>query len=180
MKEKLFDLTGKVALVTGASKGIGKAIAELYAQAGAQVVVSSRKQDAVDAVVADIKAKGGNALAIACNVSDAAEIQKLIDSTLSAYGTIDILVNNAAANPSFGPVVDTTESSFDKIIAVNVKGPFELAKKVYPIMKEKKEWLCDKHKFRGWLEARARSRHLQHEQSSAHFAYQSNGERMGR
>jgi NAD(P)-dependent dehydrogenase (short-subunit alcohol dehydrogenase family) len=138
MKEKLFDLTGKVALVTGASKGIGKAIAELYAQAGAQVVVSSRKQDAVDAVVADIKAKGGNALAIACNVSDAAEIQKLIDSTLSAYGTIDILVNNAAANPSFGPVVDTTESSFDKIIAVNVKGPFELAKKVYPIMKEKK------------------------------------------
>ncbi len=138
MKENLFDLTGKVALVTGASKGIGKAIAELYAQAGAKVVVSSRKQDAVDAVVAEIKSKGGKALAVACNVSDAAEIQKLVDSTLAAYGTIDILVNNAAANPSFGPVVDTTESSFDKIIAVNVKAPFELAKKVYPIMKEKK------------------------------------------
>ncbi len=138
MHEKLFDLTGKVALVTGASKGIGKAIAELYAQAGAKVVVSSRKQEAVDGVVAEIKSKGGNALAVACNVSEAADIQKLIDATLAAYGTIDILVNNAAANPSFGPVVDTSESSFDKIISVNVKGPFELAKKIYPIMKAKK------------------------------------------
>jgi NAD(P)-dependent dehydrogenase (short-subunit alcohol dehydrogenase family) len=138
MQEKLFDLTDKVAVITGASKGIGKAIAELYAQAGAKVVVSSRKQEAVDAVVLEIKSKGGNASAVACNVSDSADIQKLIDATLAAYGTIDILVNNAAANPSFGPVVDTTESSFDKIIAVNVKGPFELARKVYPIMKAKR------------------------------------------
>src|SRR6266705_4516709 len=138
MQERLFDLTGKVALVTGASKGIGKAIAELYAQAGAKVMVSSRKQDAVDAVVTEIKNKGGQALAVACNVSEASDIQKLIDATLAAYGSIDILVNNAAANPSFGPVVDTSEASFDKIISVNVKGPFELAKKVYPIMKEKR------------------------------------------
>jgi NAD(P)-dependent dehydrogenase (short-subunit alcohol dehydrogenase family) len=138
MQEKLFDLTGKVALVTGASKGIGKAIAELYAQVGAKVVVSSRKQDAVDAVVAEIKSKGGTALAVACNVGDATDIQKLIDATTAAYGSIDILVNNAAANPSFGPVVETSESSFDKIMSVNVKGPFELAKKVYPIMKAKK------------------------------------------
>ncbi len=138
MQEKLFDLTGKVALVTGASKGIGKAIAELYAQAGAKVVVSSRKQDAVDAVAAEIKSKGGDALAVTCNVGDASDIQKLIDATLASFGTIDILVNNAAANPSFGPVVETSESSFDKIMAVNVKGPFELAKKVYPILKAKK------------------------------------------
>jgi len=138
MQEKLFDLTGKVALVTGASKGIGKAIAVLYALAGAKVVVSSRKQEAVDAVVAEIKSKGGSALAVACNVSEADEIQKLMVATLAAYGTLDILVNNAAANPSFGPVVETTESSFDKIINVNVKAPFELAKKVYPIMKAKK------------------------------------------
>jgi NAD(P)-dependent dehydrogenase (short-subunit alcohol dehydrogenase family) len=136
--QKLFDLTGKVALVTGASKGIGKAIAGLYAQAGAKVVVSSRKQEAVDAVVNEIKSKGGDAIAIACNVSEAADLQKLMDVTLATYGTLDILVNNAAANPSFGPLVDTTESSFDKIIDVNVKGPFELAKKVYPIMKAKK------------------------------------------
>ncbi len=138
MQEKIFDLTGKVALVTGASKGIGRAIAELYAHVGAKVVVSSRKQEAVDAVVTEIKGKGGNALAVACNVGDASDIQKLIDATLATYGTIDIVVNNAAANPSFGPVVETTESSFDKIIAVNVKGPFELAKKVYPILKAKK------------------------------------------
>jgi len=130
MQEKLFDLTGKVAVVTGASKGIGRAIAELYAKAGAKVVVSSRKQEAVDAVVAEIKINGGNALAVACNVSEANDIQKLIDVTLTTYGSIDILVNNAAANPSFGPVVDTSEASFDKIISVNVKGPFELAKKV--------------------------------------------------
>jgi len=138
MQEKIFDLTGKVALITGASKGIGMAIAELYAQAGARVVVSSRKQEAVDAVASEIKSKGGEALAVACNVGEAADIQKLIDATVSAYGTIDILVNNAAANPSFGPVVETSESSFDKIISVNVKGPFELAKKVYPLMKAKK------------------------------------------
>src|SRR5882757_6385601 len=109
--QKLFDLTGKVALVTGASKGISKAIAELYSQAGAKVVVSSRKQDAVDAVVMEIKNKGVLAMAVACNVSDAADIQKLMDATLAAYGSIDILVNNAAANPSFGPIVDTTEGS---------------------------------------------------------------------
>jgi dehydrogenase/reductase SDR family member 4 len=138
MQETIFDLSGKVALVTGASKGIGRAIAELYATAGAKVVVSSRKQDAVDAVVSDIKGRGGDALAVACNVGDASGIQKLIEATLATYGTMDILVNNAAANPSFGPVVETTESSFDKIISVNVKGPFELAKKVYPILKAKK------------------------------------------
>lgn len=138
MHEKIFDLTGKVALITGASKGIGMAIAELYAQAGARVVVSSRKQEAVDAVAAAIKSKGGEAIAVACNVGEAADIQKLIDTTVAKYGTIDILVNNAAANPSFGPVVETSESSFDKIISVNVKGPFELAKKVYPLMKAKK------------------------------------------
>lgn len=138
MQEKIFDLTGKVALITGASKGIGAAIAELYAQAGARVVVSSRKQEAVDAVAASINSKGGEAIAVACNVGEANDIQKLIDTTIAAYGTIDILVNNAAANPSFGPVVETSESSFDKIISVNVKGPFELAKKVYPLMKAKK------------------------------------------
>lgn len=136
--QNLFDLTGRVALVTGASKGIGQAIAEFYAQAGAKVVVSSRKQEAVDAVATEIKGKGGHAMAIACNVGEETDIQKLIDATLDTYGAIDILVNNAAANPSFGPVVETSSSSFDKIIAVNVKGPFELARKVYPIMKAKR------------------------------------------
>lgn len=138
MSDKNFSLHNKVALITGASKGIGKAIAELYAQAGAKVIVSSRKQEAVDEVAGEINRQGGDAIGVACNVGDVSDLQKLVDATLAKFGTIDILVNNAAANPSFGPVVDTTESSFDKIMAVNVKGPFELAKKVYPILKEKK------------------------------------------
>lgn len=136
--QHLFSLEGKVALITGASKGIGQSIAELYGAAGARVVVSSRKQDAVNAVAKSITDKGQQAIAIACNVSDANEVQQLIDQTIAAYGAIDILVNNAAANPSFGPVVQTNESAFDKIMNVNVKAPFELAKKVYPYMKEKK------------------------------------------
>jgi len=133
-----FSLEGKVALITGASKGIGQAIAEFYAAAGAKVVVSSRKQDAVDAVAGEIKAKGFEATAIACHMGDMADVGRLAEATIAKYGTIDILVNNAAVNPVFGPVVDTSLEAFDKIIAVNVKGPFELAKKVYPILKAKK------------------------------------------
>jgi NAD(P)-dependent dehydrogenase (short-subunit alcohol dehydrogenase family) len=133
-----FSLEGKVALITGASKGIGQAIAEFYAAAGAKVVVSSRKQDAVDVVAAEIKAKGFEATAIACHMGDMVDVGRLAEATIAKYGTIDILVNNAAVNPVFGPVVDTSLEAFDKIIAVNVKGPFELAKKVYPILKAKK------------------------------------------
>ncbi len=134
----LFDLSGKVAIVTGASKGIGEAIAELYGAAGARVVVSSRKLDAVNRVAESIIKKGGQAKAIACHMGDTADIARLMEETISDYGTIDIVVNNAAANPAFGPVVETDGSVFDKIMNVNVKGPFELAKKAYPFMKQKK------------------------------------------
>jgi dehydrogenase/reductase SDR family member 4 len=133
-----FDLTGKVAVITGASKGIGEAIAQLYGSAGAQVVVSSRKQEAVDSVAKLINDSGGKAKAIACNMGDMNDVQKLITETITAFGRIDILVNNAATNPTFGPVIETNEGAFDKIMNVNVKGPFEIAKKAYPFMKEKK------------------------------------------
>jgi dehydrogenase/reductase SDR family member 4 len=133
-----FDLTGKVAVITGASKGIGEAIAQLYGSAGAQVVVSSRKQEAVDSVAKLINDSGGKAKAIACNMGDMNDVQKLITETITAFGRIDILVNNAATNPTFGPVIETNEAAFDKIMNVNVKGPFEIAKKAYPFMKEKK------------------------------------------
>jgi NAD(P)-dependent dehydrogenase (short-subunit alcohol dehydrogenase family) len=136
--QSLFSLKGKVALVTGASKGIGQAIAELFAEAGAKVVVSSRKQEAVDAVAKLITDKGHTAIAIACNVGSPDDVQNLIQKTIAAFGSIDILVNNAAANPAFGPVVLTDGSAFDKIMNINVKAPFELAKHVYPFLKEKK------------------------------------------
>jgi dehydrogenase/reductase SDR family protein 4 len=136
--KSLFDLSGKVAVVTGASKGIGAAIAEFFGAAGARVVVSSRKLEAVNQIADSITKKGGIAKAIACHMGDAAEIARLVDETIATYGTIDILVNNAAVNPVFGPVTETDGSAFDKIMNINVKGPFELAKKAYPFMKEKK------------------------------------------
>ncbi len=136
--KSLFNLSDKVAVVTGASKGIGEAIAEIYGAAGARVVVSSRKLDAVNQVADSIIKKGGVAKAIACHMGDVADITRLVEETIATYGAIDIIVNNAAANPAFGPVIETDGSVFDKIMNVNVKGPFELAKKAYPFMKQKK------------------------------------------
>ncbi|MBL7861292.1 MAG: glucose 1-dehydrogenase [Cyclobacteriaceae bacterium] len=133
-----FDLSGKVALITGASKGIGEAIARIYAASGASVVVSSRKMEAVEPVAQAIRNEGGQATAIACHMGNVTDITNLVNQSLAIYKTIDIVVNNAATNPVFGPVVNTTEDAFDKIINVNVKGPFELAKQVYPLLKEKK------------------------------------------
>jgi NAD(P)-dependent dehydrogenase (short-subunit alcohol dehydrogenase family) len=132
-----FRLDGKVAIVTGASKGIGKAIALALGQQGAKVVVSSRKQEAVDEVVAEFKNEGLEAQAIACHMGDMEQIQQLLGQTQKAFGGVDIIVNNAATNPVFGPVVNTDSAAFDKIMDVNVKGPLELAKLAYPIMKER-------------------------------------------
>lgn len=134
----LFNLSGKIAVVTGASKGIGEAIAKIYGAAGAHVVVSSRKKEAVDQVANSIVEHGGKAMAVACHMGNMQDVDRLVKETVSAYGGINILVNNAATNPTFGPVVDTDEAAFDKIMNVNVKGPFELSKKVYGLMKEKK------------------------------------------
>ncbi|MBX7165440.1 MAG: glucose 1-dehydrogenase [Pirellulales bacterium] len=131
---KMFDLTGKVAIVTGASKGIGEGIARGLAQFGAKVVVSSRKQEAVDEVAASLKAEGHDAFGVACHVGDLAQLDKLVSDTLAHYGGVDILVNNAAANPVFGPVIHTDVSAYNKIMDVNVRGPFELAKKVFESM----------------------------------------------
>ena len=133
---QLFRLDGKVALVTGASKGIGEAMARGLAEYGASVVVSSRKQEAVDAVAEQFRADGLEATGIAANMCDFEDIHALVDSTINTYGRIDIIVNNAAVNPVFGPVQDTDERAFDKIIDVNLKGPFELCKKAYPALRQ--------------------------------------------
>jgi len=129
-----FDLTGKVALLTGASKGIGEAMARGMAEFGATVVVSSRKQEAVDAVADAFREDGLDAIAIAANVGNPDDITALLEQTLERCGGIDVLVNNAAVNPVFGPIQDTDARAFDKIIDVNLRAPLELCKRVYPIM----------------------------------------------
>ena len=131
----MFQLDGKVALVTGASKGIGEAMAYALAGFGASVVVSSRKQEAVDAVAESFKSDWLEATAITANMGNIDDIQSLVDKTVEVYGGLDIIINNAAANPVFGPLQDTDERAFDKIIDVNLKGPFELCKIAYPLLK---------------------------------------------
>ncbi len=119
-----FDLTGKVAVVTGASRGIGEAIAKAYAEYGAQVIVSSRKQDGCDAVAAAINAAGGKAVPIACNIGDMAALTSLFEQVQSKFGRCDVLVNNAATNPYYGHVLDTDLGAFQKTVDVNIRGYF--------------------------------------------------------
>jgi NAD(P)-dependent dehydrogenase (short-subunit alcohol dehydrogenase family) len=131
----LFDLTGKVALITGASRGIGLAIAQAYATAGAKVILASRKQDALDAAAEQIRAVGGEALAFAAHTGSEEAVQTLVDQAVTTFGGIDIVVNNAATNPHFGPILTAEESHWDKILDVNVKGYFRVAKACTAVMK---------------------------------------------
>jgi NAD(P)-dependent dehydrogenase (short-subunit alcohol dehydrogenase family) len=135
--QSMFRLDGKVALVSGASKGIGEAMARGLAEFGASVVVSSRKQDAVETVADAFRADGLEATALEANMGSLDDIQALVDNTVEVYGGIDIIINNAAANPVYGPLQNTDERAFDKIIDVNLKGPFELCKRAYPIMQQR-------------------------------------------
>ena len=135
----MFDLTGKVALITGSTKGIGKSIAEELARAGAKVVVSSRKADAVAAVTKELTAQGYAALGVPCNIGAKAELQKLVDTTLREWGRIDILVSNAAINPVFGPMANVSDEAFDKLMGSNVRSVFWLANMVLPQMAPRKD-----------------------------------------
>ena len=127
-----FSLAGKVALVTGATRGIGHAIAIRFAAAGAAVMVVSRKQEAVDATVAQLQAAGARVAGRAANVSRPEDAALIVADTVKEFGGLDVLVNNAAANPVFGPVEDTGTDAFDKIMGVNVRAPFDLAKAARP------------------------------------------------
>jgi NAD(P)-dependent dehydrogenase (short-subunit alcohol dehydrogenase family) len=126
-----FDLTGRRALVTGGSRGLGKAIVLAFAEHGADVVIASRKAEACEALAAEVGSRFGvRALPLACNVSRWAECDRLVDEVNAAWGGIDILVNNAGMSPLYPAVEDITEELFDKVIAVNLKGPFRLMARV--------------------------------------------------
>ena len=120
----MFDLTGRVAVVTGASRGIGEAIAKAYAQRGARVVVSSRKQEACEKVAEEIVAAGGESVAIACHIGDMEAHAKLFDTVEQRFGRLDVLVNNAATNPYYGHILDTDLGAYQKTVDVNVRGYF--------------------------------------------------------
>jgi len=133
-KANLFDLSGKVAIVTGGSRGIGRAICERLAQHGAKVVVSSRKLDACQVVVDGIKADGGQAMALACNIGRKGDLQALVEQTIATWGGVDIVVCNAAINPHFGSSMTMPDEIFDKMMASNVKSNMWLAHLCYPSM----------------------------------------------
>jgi NAD(P)-dependent dehydrogenase (short-subunit alcohol dehydrogenase family) len=133
----MFDLNNKVAIVTGASKGIGEAIAKGLAKHGAKVVVSSRNQESIDRVSESINKTGGNSIAKACHVGDKNQLIELVETTSSVFGGVDILVNNAASNPVFGKLSETNEAAFEKIMNINLKACYILSNLCYPIMIER-------------------------------------------
>ncbi|KPF82849.1 short-chain dehydrogenase [alpha proteobacterium AAP38] len=135
----LFDLSGKVALITGSSRGIGKSIAQEYARAGAKVVISSRKIDACNLVRDEIIAGGGEAISVACNIGRKEDLQALVDATLAQWGRIDILVANAAINPVYGPLASVSDDAWDKIMGSNLRSTWQLCNMVIPGMAERKD-----------------------------------------
>jgi NAD(P)-dependent dehydrogenase (short-subunit alcohol dehydrogenase family) len=132
-----FDLKGQVAIITGSSKGIGRAAAEIMAGLGAKVVISSRKADVCEEVAAGIRKAGGEAMVIACNISRKEELQALVKGTLDKWGKIDTLVCNAAVNPFFGPLEKIPDDAFDKIMSSNIKSNLWLCNFALPHMAEK-------------------------------------------
>ncbi len=130
----LFDLAGKVAVVTGSSKGIGRAIAERLAEHGARVVVSSRKEDACETVAQGIRARGGEAIVVPCHIARKEDLQALVDRTVAHWGGIDVLVCNAAVNPYLGPAAGASDEVYERIMGANVRSNFWLCNMVLPQM----------------------------------------------
>jgi NAD(P)-dependent dehydrogenase (short-subunit alcohol dehydrogenase family) len=132
-----FHLDGKVALITGSSKGIGKAIAECMASLGAKVVISSRKGEVCEQVAQEIRSSGGDAVAIPCNVSRKPEVENLVAETVRQLGPVDILVGNAGVNPYYGPLSGLTDEVFDRIMGTNIKSNLWLCNLVLPGMADR-------------------------------------------
>ena len=140
MATNLFDLTGKIALVSGASRGIGEEIARLLAEQGAEVIVSSRKIDDCTAVADGIRKAGGKAESFACNVGNMDDISALFAHIHKAHGRLDICVNNAATNPYFGHILDTDLGAFNKTVDVNIRGYFFMSIEAGKLMREQGGW----------------------------------------
>ncbi|MGA0604157.1 SDR family oxidoreductase [Caulobacter sp. KR2-114] len=137
---ELFDLSGKVAIITGSSRGIGKAIAERFAEHGAKVTISSRKAGPCEEVAAEINAKHpGAAIAVPANISSKDDLQRLVDETRKAFGKVDICVCNAASNPYYGPMSGITDDAFRKILDNNIISNHWLIQMVAPEMAERKD-----------------------------------------
>jgi NAD(P)-dependent dehydrogenase (short-subunit alcohol dehydrogenase family) len=136
MATNIFDLSGKIALVTGASRGIGEAIAKLLAEQGAHVIVSSRKLDGCQVVADQILADGGSAEALACHVGNMEQIEEAFSYIRNKFGKLDILVNNAAANPYFGHILDTDLGAYSKTVDVNIRGYFFMSVEAGKLMRD--------------------------------------------
>jgi len=134
--QSLFDLTGKVALVTGASRGIGEEIAKLFANCGAHVIVSSRKLEGCQKVVDEIKSNGGSALAMSCHIGEMEQIESIFQNIYKQHGKLDILINNAATNPYFGHILDTDLSAYQKTVDVNIRGYFFMSSEGAKLMRD--------------------------------------------
>ena len=133
------DMNGKVALITGASSGIGRATAELFAAHGAKVVVAARRQDELDSLVAAVEAKGGQATAVKADISVAAEVERMVDHAIKTFGRLDYAVNNAGIEGRFAPITDLAEDEWDQLMGINLKGTFLCMKH------EAKAMLAGKH-----------------------------------
>ncbi len=138
MSEDRFTLEGRIAVISGASRGIGEAIAQGFAEQGATVILAARKLEALETAASTIESKGGKARAIACHTGKRDQIESLFDHVEREFGHVDILVNNAATNPHFGPAIDVTEAAFDKTFEVNTKGYFMMAQRAARTMMERR------------------------------------------
>ncbi len=139
MSNSSFDLTGKVAIITGSTKGIGRAIAEALARAGAKVVISSRKADKCEEVASQIRSEGLQATAISCHIGKREDVEHLVSETKKQCGQIDILVCNAAVNPHYGPMSTLPDDAFTKVMDSNVRSNLWLCNLVLPEMAERKD-----------------------------------------
>ena len=131
------SLDGRVALITGGGRGIGKAIARRYCEAGARVVLASRKAEVLEATAAELAGLGGEVLAVPCHVGRAEQLQALVERTEQAFGPVDVLVNNAVTNVGSGPALELTDAAFDKMVEVNVKAALRLVRLTVPAMIER-------------------------------------------